>query len=721
MADTETTGTAWQEGFLLEDFPPHTYDEWKQAAETLLKGAPFEKLLTKLHEGITLQPIYRREDAADLPHQGALPGLGSRVRGRRASGYLAGPWLISQELNCGTPAEFNRVALHELNNGQSELNIPLDAAVRSGRDPDHSTVGEVGCRGLSVSTVGDLEQAFRGIHLDMLPVYFRTGTAALPMTTLLFAYARRQGVPFEKITGCMEADPLGNLAITGELAISLRTAWRNIAILTRFAEERAPGLQTIAAQGQPYADAGATAVEELGYTLATGIEYIRRMGEQGIDPSVTSNHLRMCLSIGSNYFVEIAKLRAARMLWERVLEAWGAQPRACGAHIHGRTAWWNKTHYDPYVNMLRATTEAFAGVVGGVDGMHVSPFDETIRLPDEFSRRIARNTQLILAEECDLTHVIDPAGGSWYIEWLTSQIAAKAWEVMQSVEQAGGMTEALALGLPQKRIAETAESRAKAIARRRDVFIGTNMYPNASERPLENREPDYPAIFRDRSIQIAEFRKKADPVGRERALNDFAAAVRDASPETVDLGIAAFEAGATLGEVTRALWSGEGSFARAARLTRRRGAEPFERLRKASERELERTGHLPRVFQANMGASRFYRMRADWTSSFFEVGGFEVINDTDFDGNDRAVEAAGLSGSKIIVITGTDETYAERLADLAPALRQAIPEAIIIVAGAPGDNEEAWRSAGVDEFVHVRVNTYEMLEKLLRKTGVLRD
>ncbi len=717
--ESQTKTIEVPKGFLTEDFPPHTYEQWRAAAEALLKGAPFEKkMLTPLHEGITLQPIYRREDVMGLSHAGSLPGLGSRVRGRRASGYIATPWLISQELVCATPAEFNRVALHELENGQNELNIPLDEAVRSGRDPDHSCVGEVGRGGLSLSTVGDLGQALRGIHLDMVSLYFRTGTAALPMATLLFACAEKLGFPLAKITGCLEADPLGNLAIRGELAISLQTAWRNIAILTKFADAHVPGLQTLAVQGHPYADSGATAVEELGYVIATAVEYIRQMEAQGVAPATTANHMRLCLSVGGNFFVEIAKLRAARLLFERVVEVFGAQSRTCGVHIHARTATWNKTFYDPYVNMLRTTTEAFAAVLGGCDSLHVSPFDEVIRLPDEFSRRIARNTQIILAEECDLTHVVDPAGGSWFVESLTDQVAAKAWEIFQGIEAAGGMTKALEAGLPQKQVAASSAKKARAIAQRRDIIVGTNMYPNATERPLEKREPNYPAIFRDRSLQTAEFRKAADSTARDKALAAFSAAVLAGSDETVPLGIAAFEAGATLGEVTRSLWSGEGSFARATPVVRRRAAEPFEQLRKTSERLLEQTGSLPKIFQANIGPSRTYRARADWTSAFFQVGGFEVLNDTDFQGVADAVEAAKKSGAKIIVITGTDDTYAEQAAPLAEALKAALPDAKVLLAGAPGDNEAAWRQAGVDDFVHVRVNTYDMLKALLEDLHV---
>lgn len=712
--DVTRTTYEMPEGFLTDEFDPHSYDQWKAAAEALLKGASFEKkLLTPLHEGITLRPIYRREDAVGLPQVGSLPGLGDRVRGRRASGYLCTPWLISQELPCSTPAEFNRVALHELQNGQSELNIPLDEAVRCGLDPDHSKVGEVGRGGLSVSTVCDLEQALRGIHVDKVPLYFRTGTAALPVATLLFAYAQKQGVPFESLSGCLEADPLGNLAVKGELSISLQTAWRNIAILTRFAEAHAPRLQTLAVQGHPYSDGGATAVEELGYVLATAVEYLRRMDEQGVAPATTANHMRLCFSVGGNFFVEIARLRAARMLIERVIEAFGAQSGTCGIHIHARTASWNKTYYDPYVNMLRTTTEAFSAVLGGCDSLHVSPFDEIIRLPDEFSRRIARNTQLILAEECDLKHVVDPAGGSWYIEWLTDQIASKAWEVFQGVEAAGGMTKALEEGIPQRQVAASAAKKAKAIAQRRDIIVGTNMYPNASERPLENREPDYPAIFRERSLHTAEVRKSANTSARDNALAAFSSAVQEGSEATVPLGIAAFEAGATLGEVTRSLWSGEGSFARATPIARARAAEPFEQLRKSSERQLEQTGSLPKVFQANLGPSRAYRARADWTSAFFQVGGFEVLNDSDFEGIDDAVKAAQASGAKIIVITGTDDTYVEHAASLAGALKSALPDARVLLAGAPGDHEQAWKDAGIDGFVHVRVNTYDTLKELL--------
>ncbi len=706
---------------LREEFAPHTYQEWRAAAEELLNGVPFEKALrTATIEGITLEPLYRADDVAALPLRTEVPGLGGHARSGKADGYLTQGWEISQELPYGRPAEFNAAALLDLSRGQTELNIPLDLATRSGEDPDVAAPGRVGACGLSLATLGDLDRAMRDVHLEMISSYFRCGSSGLPVAALFLALARKRGHDVSKLRGCVEIDPLASLARLGKISVSLDTAFREMALLTRYAAAKAPKLQTIGVSGDPYHDGGASAVDELGYVIATAVEYVREMGKRGLDIDTVAPRMRMALSIGSNFFMEIAKIRAARILWAKVAEAFGGGEAAKAIHIHGRSSIWNKSALDAYTNLLRTTTESFSGVIGGVDSMHTSPFDEVVRVPDDFSRRIARNQQVILQEECELTRTIDPAGGSYYIEWLTDQVAQKAWAVFQSVEKLGGMAAALKAGAPQDKVAKTRDERLKRVQQRRDPLVGVNMYPNASEKKLEDRQPDYDALYRERSAEIQRYRTGADAETDGAVLQNLQKLLEAADEAAVEAAIEAAASGATLGEISRSIRKGQHQTTALDRnIPLARASQQFEQLRAACANYAAAQGHAPQILQANMGPSRFYRVRADWTSAFFQAGGFQVLGDKDFSKVEDAISAATETGAPIVVITSSDEKYAEVVAPLAQALKNLQNKPIVILAGAPGDKEAEYRAAGVEDFVHVRVNNYEFNKKLLEKIGVL--
>lgn len=714
-ATSSTTTEAFPEGFFGE-FESHTYEAWREAAEALLKGAPFDKvMMTKTLEGFAIQPLYRQKDVADLPHLGNFPGVGRPVRGQTAAGYRGRSWEISQELVCATPEEFNAVALHDLMRGQTELNILLDVATRTGRDPDVASVGEVGGCGLSLASLSDVEKAFEGIHLDMISSYFRVGSSGVPVAALLVALANKKGIPVDKLRGCIEMDPLGSLAGKGSLVVGLDQAMKEMAALTTYAAVNAPGLQTIGVQGTVYADGGASVVQELTFALATGVEYLKRLSEAGFTPASAARHLRMALSVGSNFFLEIAKFRAARLLWDQVLEGFGVPAEERALHLHARTATYNKTQLDPHANMLRVTSEAFAAVVGGCDSLHVSPFDEVTRMPDAFSRRIARNVQIILMEECDLTQVLDPAGGSYAVESLTHEVAQSAWGLFQEVEKLGGMAKALAEGFPQEQVAATAKQRQKLLAQRREVLVGTNQYPNGQEKPLEVRLPDYDALRSKRSRAVAEHRTSAPDAADADVLEKLARLLDIGGEGMIEAAVAAVEAGATLGEVSRTLRHEAGSVIAYTPIRSIRLAQPYEELRAKSREYAQAKGHGPRLLQANLGPSRGYRIRADWTAAFFLAGGFEVLSDTDFETDEAVVEALRESASKIAVLTSSDEIYAERVVGVTKAIKTALPGTYVVVAGNPGEHEAAWREAGVDDFVHVRVNHYEMNRTLLER------
>jgi methylmalonyl-CoA mutase len=717
MSETpETSGAEHKAPELKADFPPHTYEQWKEAAVKLLKGAPFDKkLLTPLAEGITLQPLYRSQDIEGLEHLGTLPGLPPYVRGGRAAGYAGARWAVSQQLVEATPEQLNAAALNDLGRGQHELNIRLDAATRAGKDALDAEEAQIGAGGLSLSTLADLDQALAGVELEQTAVFLRGGARALAAGSLLMALADQRGVA-DELTGCVGYDPLGILAAEGSLPTSLEEAFREMAVLTRAAISRAPKLQTIVISGLPYRDAGAHGVQELGYALATGVEYLRALRLEGLSVDQVAPRMRFCFGLGSNFFLEIAKLRAARYLWSKVLGAYGADAAAAKMHIHGATSSFNKSAFDPHVNLLRGTTEAFSAIVGGVDSLHIDAYDARQRAADEFSRRTARNTQLVLAEECELDHVADPAGGSWYIEWLTDQLSRRGWELFQAIEEAGGMAKALEAGTPQADVAEVAKTQRDKLATRRTQMIGVNVYPIAGERPLEARAVDHAAVATQRRAALeAQRSARGDQSGA--ALDAYAKALLEHSDQAVEHAISALKAGATLGELEQAAPSATPVSGSA--LPSRRLAEDFEDLRLAALAYADKHGAPPKIFQVNLGPSRRYRARADWTTGFFQVGGFAVDASTDFDGADEAIAAAKESGASIVALCSDDERYGQELPALAQQLRVALPKAHLLLAGAPGDNEQAWREAGIQTFVNVRSNTYALLRQLLAEIGAL--
>jgi len=688
---------------ILNDFKPHTYEEWRAAAQELLKDKPFDKVMkSTLIEGITLEPIYRREDIANLDLKRELPGMGAHVRGKATDGYTDNAWAISEEIPASIPAEFNKAALNDLSRGQNELNIPLDCATCAGQDADKADEKSVGCCGLSLSTLADMEKAFDGVHLEMISTYLQSGSSGLPVASLLLALAKKRGMKLSELSGCVESDPLGVLAAQGKLPMSLSEAYGEMAELTAYAAKNAPKLQTIGVSSLAYSNGGASAVDELAYVLATFAEYVREMQKKGVGIDAAAQHTRVTLTLGSNFFMEIAKLRAARLLLASVVEAFGGNPASKAMYIHARGANWNKSRLDPYANLLRSTTETFSGAIGGANGMHTSTFDETYAMPDEFSRRIARNQQILMQEECELTRTIDPAGGSYYVEWLTDQVAQKAWAAFQKIEAAGGMAKALESGAVEDQIGKLRADRLKKIQQRRDEVVGVNAYPNATEKLVADRRPDAKAVKAQRSAEVSKTRKSIT--------------IADTKVESL---IDAASKGASVGEIAAALRK-EAPASIAKPVVQTRAAEPYEKLRAASAAYAAKHGHAPQILQANMLASRAYRIRADWTSSFFNAAGIQMLNDVDYKTTEDLVKAVAEKGVKVVVITSSDDNYLTLAETTAKALK-ALPNApYVMLAGTPTPEQEApWKAAGVDEYVNVRANNYALNHKMLELTGAI--
>jgi methylmalonyl-CoA mutase len=673
----------------LEEFSPATYEEWRQAAEESLKGAPFDKkLITKTPEGIDLQPIYRREDLEKLERPESWPGLAPFLRGSHSAGFKSQPWLIAQELPCGSPESFNATLKSDLMRGQNATTILPDVATRHGLDPDQAAVGDVGQCGVSLATRADAAAALDGIDLHAAPVLTYAGASALPLAGLLVSAVGNDGV-----AGAILADPLTEFARDGSLPLPLSDAYSEMAAVAKWGGPK--NIRTVGIQANLWADAGGNSVEELAFGLATGADYFRALGAAGLSADEVAPQFVMTLSLGSNLFMQIAKLRAARLIWSQMTEAFGAKPAPL--FIHGRSGIFNKSVLDPHTNMLRATAEAFSGVIGGANSLHIAAFDEPVRNANEFSRRIARNVHTILGEECGFSEVADAAGGSWFVESLTLELAKKAWALFQEVEKLGGMAAALVAGFPQSAVEKSAVSRLDAVSKRREAVLGVNLFPNPTEIPLTPAEPDAQEIYASRGKKIAACRKGL-------------AGKIETSVESV---AAAFVGGATLGEISAALPRSGAPEKPISRVRVIRAAAGYEALR-ASTR-----ANPPRVWLAKFGPPKQSKARADFSSGFFEAGGYEVLQSPAGAKTPADAMAAALAASPaIVVLCSTDETYPEIVPAFVPALKKELPNAKIFLAGFPPDQIDAHKASGVDDFIHLKVDCLAFLKKLNSELGL---
>ncbi|MEO0509325.1 MAG: methylmalonyl-CoA mutase family protein [Verrucomicrobiota bacterium] len=705
---------------LLDEFEAPTKEEWREAAEKLLKGAPFDKIMKRITpEGILLEPMLWKDVLDRLPAAETLPGFDNYLRGTSAAGYSEDPWEIAQELPYGTPLEFNRAATSDLMRGQNSLNVALDIATLKGLDPDAANAGEVGACGLSLACLNDIRTAFKGIIPEAISFHIRTGCSGMAVGALVFAWLRELGMDPGRLKGSLGMDPLAVKAAAGQLPADLDTLFEEQAILAEYCAKHAPGVKSVGISTLPYHQAGGSAVEELGIALATGVAYLTELTERGLSVDLAAKQVRFSFAIGGNFFIEIAKLRAARVLWAQVVAAFGGSIEAQKINMHARTGLYNKTQRDPYVNMLRTTTEALSGVIGGVDSLCVGNFDEVTRVPDEFSRRISRNTQVILQEECELTSVVDPAGGSWAIEWLTNEVSEKSWAFFQEIEAKGGMTDALASGFIAEKLAATNAVNSRQLNQRRTSLIGTNVYPNLEEEQLESLIPDYAELRDLRAKEIAEARTATDEDTDAKVMSALGKILESTRTNAFDTLVEAILNGATIGEVTRTIRAHAAPTEAITPLPSIRLAAGYEDLRSASAEFAQKTGSAPRIFLTNLGPLRRHKLRADFTKGFFAAGGFELISPPGFDEPADAVTALKESGSGITVVCGTDSDYAEKFADFARAIKTAIPEMQVVLAGFPGDNEETFKAAGMDDYIFVKSNNYEINRRYLEGLGVL--
>ena len=695
MTDATTTRTGVAEEPLLTEFPAPTLEQWREEVVRLLKGAPFEKkMLTATYEGITLQPIYTPEDVKNLPFQDSLPGEWPYLRGTEPLGNRVSGWLVAQELPFPEAKAFNEALHQDLERGQNAVYLMLDEASRQGLDADQAEAAQVGKGGTSLSTYADAVQVLEGVDAG-LPVFLAASAGALPAAALVVAALKAKRTDLAKAKLFLGFDPLGALASKGRLPMSVDQAYDQLAELTRWAVTNTPKSRTLVACGRPWHEAGGNAVQELAFTLASAVATLRAMETRGISVEDAASRMLIRMSVGGHFFMEIAKLRAVRVLWAQVVRACGGSDEAAKIFLHAKSGQYNKTQFDPHVNVLRGTTEAFAAVVAGVDSLHVAPFDATLGLPSDLGRRLARNTQIILREEARLDQVVDLAGGSWAVETLTHQLCDAAWKLFQEVEAMGGLKAALEAGFPQGKIAEVAAARRKAIVQRTDVIVGTNQDPNALEASPEVRPLDHGALQAALGAKAAAARKGAVQGASFQSLVE-------AAPK------------ATLGELFATL--GCGNAPKVEALKAHRAVELFETLRKAVL--AYRAKHAgPQVFLANLGPVGTYMPRLDFTRGFFAVGGFEVADEAWFKSPEEAAKAALASGAPVVVAVGLDETYVEAVPALAKALKAGGVKTVL-VAGLLKEQVDAFKAAGVDDFIHVRSDVHAVLNGLAKTMGV---
>ena len=696
----------------LDEFTPPTDEEWKAACEALLKGAPFEKkMFTKTYEGITFDPMYTRKHTEDILPKGVMPGMGDYLRGVDAAGYIGKPWGIAQACDETLPAENNELLRHEHDKGATIYHIVLDTASRAGVDARQAEA--VGDTGTSVTTVEDMHVLLTGLDLAKFPLYVYAGANAVPLLALVAAARRASGEDVAEVRGIVGADPIGALAADGKLPASLDAHYDSLAAAARWATVNAPHLRTVFVRSDVYSNGGANDVQEVASVLATATAYLRALCERGLTIDEAASQIAFAFSMGANFFLQIAKLRAVRPLWAQIVGAFGGSAEAQKMRIHARPALFFKTIYDPYVNMLRNTTEIFSGVVGGIDSFESAPFDEPIRKGDEFSRRIARNVQIMLQEEFGLLQPIDPAGGSWAVETLTRQMKEKIWAEFQRIEKEGGIIAALRAGSLQESVAAVLAARFKNADLRRDRIVGNNMYPNMTETLLETRAEDTAALKAQRTADIDAYLSDIDVKHRDEAL----ASLRQA--HSVDNAVEAALAGATIAELMTAVTEGDGAETVTA-IAPHRWSERFEALRQRTEEYKAEKNDNVKIFLANMGPIPQHKARADFTTGFLQVGAFEVLGNDGFKTVEEAADAARASGADAVVICSTDATYPEIVPALAPKLHEVLPKARVFLAGAaPKDLLETYKEAGIDEYISVRANCYEILESLQKQKGMI--
>jgi methylmalonyl-CoA mutase len=688
----------------MADFPKPSLADWEKLVRQELKGQGPESLTRQTPEGIPVKALYTAADLEGLEGVGTLPGLAPYVRGPRATMFANRPWTIRQYAGFSTAEDSNAFYKAALKNGQAGLSVAFDLATHRGYDSDHPRViGDVGKAGVAIDSVEDMKILFDSIPLDKMSVSMTMNGAVLPVLAGFIVAGEEQGVPQEKLSGTIQNDILKEFMVRNTYIYPPAASMRIVADIIEHTAKHMPKFNSISISGYHMQEAGATIVQELAFTLADGLEYVRAALGKGLPIDEFAPRLSFFFNIGMNFFMEIAKLRAARLLWARMMKEFSPKnPTSLALRTHCQTSGVSLTEQDPYNNIIRTTVEAMAAVLGGTQSLHTNSFDEALGLPTAFSSRIARNTQLVIAEETGIPNVVDPLGGSYYVEHLTHSVAEEAWKLIQEVEELGGMTKAVESGMPKLRIEEAAARKQARIDRGEQVIVGVNKYKPDTDERVDIMDIDNTAVRENQVARLKALRAKRDEAKCRAALEELKKIASGGAGNLLAAAIVATRARATVGEISDAL---ESVFTRH-RATIRSvsgvygsaydGDEGFQRIQRDVAAFATEEGRRPRMLVVKLGQDGHDRGAKVIATAFADIG-FDVDVGPLFQTPEEAARQAIENDVHVIGVSSQAAGHRTLVPALIAALRKEGGEDILVVCGGviPPQDYDMLLKAGV--------------------------
>ncbi|MEM7169673.1 MAG: methylmalonyl-CoA mutase [Pseudomonadota bacterium] len=679
---------------------------WRQLADKELRGQSPDDLIWHTPEGIDVKPLYSAEDLAGLETLGSLPGMTPFIRGPRATMYAGRPWTIRQYAGFSTAEESNAFYRQNLAAGQKGLSVAFDLATHRGYDSDHPRVeGDVGKAGVAIDSVEDMKILFDGIPLDEMSVSMTMNGAVLPVLAGYIVAAEEQGVAHEKLSGTIQNDILKEFMVRNTYIYPPAPSMRIVADIIEFTAQKMPRFNSISISGYHMQEAGATCVQELAFTLADGVEYVRAALSKGLKVDAFAPRLSFFFAIGMNFFMEIAKLRAARFLWSELMDKHfqPQDPRSKMLRTHCQTSGVSLTEQDPYNNVIRTTVEAMAAVLGGTQSLHTNALDEAVALPTVFSARIARNTQLVLQEETGITKVIDPLAGSYYVESLTASMIHEARKLIDEVEELGGMTKAVESGLPKLKIEESAAKRQARVDRGEEVVVGVNKYRlDQDDGPMDILDIDNTAVREKQIARLNKIRAERDPSACQAALDKLTQAAKEESGNLLDLAVQASRQRASVGEISDAL---EKVYSRHRAVIRSlsgvygasyEGDEGFEKIRAEVADFAESEGRRPRMLVVKLGQDGHDRGAKIIATAFADIG-FDIDIGPLFQTPEEGARQAIENDVHVIGVSSQAAGHKTLVPQLIEALKAEGAGDILVVCGGviPPQDYEFLMGAGV--------------------------
>ncbi|UXN04903.1 methylmalonyl-CoA mutase [Bartonella sp. HY406] len=696
-------------------------DEWIKLAEKEIKGSP-DQLIWHTAEGIDIKPVYTADDIADIAELDSLPGLDPFLRGPRATMYTGRPWTIRQYAGFSTAEESNAFYKKALNAGQKGLSVAFDLATHRGYDSDHPrVVGDVGKAGVAIDSVEDMKILFDGIPLHEMSVSMTMNGAVIPILASFIVAGEEQGVPRSQLSGTIQNDILKEFMVRNTYIYPPEASMRIIADIIEYTAQEMPKFNSISISGYHMQEAGATLVQELAFTLADGREYVRAALAKGLDIDQFAGRLSFFFAIGMNFFMEAAKLRAARLLWSRIMHEFAPKkPSSLMLRTHCQTSGVSLQEQDPYNNIVRTAYEALAAVLGGTQSLHTNSFDEAIALPTEFSARIARNTQLILNHETGVTKVVDPLAGSYYVESLTHELAQKAWALIEEVEALGGMTKAVKDGLPKRLIEEAATARQAAVDKGDEVIVGVNKYRLENEDTLDILEIDNSKVRLSQIARLTKMRESRDPAKVTKTLSDLENIAKSGKGNLLAAAVEAARARASVGEISDAMRKVFGDHVATPKVVKNiygkayKNEPEYQHLQRRMGEIASKIGQKPRIMVAKLGQDGHDRGAKIIASAFGDIG-FEVIAGPLFQTPDEAADMAIAKKVQLIGVSSLAAGHKTLLPQLVEELKKRGNSDIIVVCGGvvPRQDYEFLQAHGVAAVFGPGTNVVEAAAKIL--------